>query len=111
MHYTAQLGDISELQLPEVLPDRDHAFHLYVIRTGQRDQLQAFLSSRQIDTFVHYPVPVHLQKAYADLGYEPGDFPETEQAAHEILSLPLYPELHSSQQEYVVEAVTEFFRN
>ena len=69
------------------------------------------MSSRQIDTFVHYPVPLHLQKAYADLGYEPGDFPETEQAASEILSLPLYPELPPSQQGYVVEAVTEFFKN
>jgi dTDP-4-amino-4,6-dideoxygalactose transaminase len=111
MHYNAQLGEISELRLPEVQPDRDHVFHLYVVRTGQRDQLQAFLKSRQIDTLVHYPVPMHLQKAYADLGYEPGDFPETEQAAHEILSLPMYPELPSSQQGCVIEAVTEFFKN
>jgi dTDP-4-amino-4,6-dideoxygalactose transaminase len=111
MHYNAQLGEISELRLPEAQPDRDHVFHLYVVRTGQRDQLQAFLTSRQIDTLVHYPVPMHLQKAYADLGYESGDFPETEQAANEILSLPMYPELHSSQQGYVIEAVTEFFKN
>ena len=68
------------------------------------------MSSRQIGTLVHYPVPLHLQKAYADLGYESGDFPETEQAANEILSLPMYPELHSSQRECVIEAVTEFFK-
>ena len=111
LRYKAQLEEISELRLPEVQPDRDHAFHLYVIRTGQRDQLQAFLSSRQIGTLIHYPVPVHLQKAYADLGYESGDFPATEQAANEILSLPMYPELDASQQGYVIEAVTEFFKN
>ena len=110
-HYTAQLDEISELRLPEVQPDRDHVFHLYVVRTSQRDQLQAFLSSRQIGTLIHYPVPVHLQKAYADLGYESGDFPETEQAANEILSLPMYPELDSSQRECVTAAVAEFFKN
>ena len=85
-------------------------FHLYVIRTRKRDDLQAHLRSREIGTLIHYPVPIHLQQAYAKSGYEAGDFPETEQAANEILSLPMYPELHSSQQEYVVEAVTEFFK-
>src|SRR4029078_11460216 len=100
---------IGELRLPEVLPCRDHVFHLYVIRTRERDQLQAFLRSREIGTLIHYPVPIHLQKAYADSGYKAGDFPQTEQAANVILSLPMYPEMQSSQREYVVEAVSEFF--
>jgi dTDP-4-amino-4,6-dideoxygalactose transaminase len=109
MFYDEQLKTIGELRLPEVLPCRDHVFHLYVIRTQERDQLQAFLRSREIGTLIHYPIPIHLQKAYADSGYKAGDFPKTEQSANEILSLPMYPEMQSSQREYVVEAVSEFF--
>jgi dTDP-4-amino-4,6-dideoxygalactose transaminase len=110
MYYQERLNEIGELRLPEVQPDREHVFHLYVIRTRKRDHLQAYLKSREIATLIHYPVPIHLQQAYANSGNEAGDFPETEQAANEILSLPMYAELHSSQQEYVVEAVTEFFK-
>jgi len=109
-YYSERMKDITELRLPEVQPDRDHVFHLYVIRTRKRDQLQTFLSSRNIGTQIHYPVPIHLQKAYADSGYDAGDFPETERAANEILSLPVYAELDAAQLDYVVEAVTEFFR-
>ncbi len=111
MFYDERLSTIGDLRLPEVLPERDHVFHVYVVRTQRRDQLQAFLRSREIETLIHYPVPIHLQEAYSDAGYTAGDFPNTEHAATEILSLPMYAEMQRSQQEYVVETIGEFFSN
>jgi dTDP-4-amino-4,6-dideoxygalactose transaminase len=73
--------------------DREHVYHVYAIRRADRDQLQSQLSARGIGTGVHYPRPVHLQPAYADLGYEVGDLPISEKLARETLSLPIYPEL------------------
>lgn len=110
MYYSEQLKKIKELKEPQVLPDRDHVFHLYVIRTRMRNQLQEFLSGRRITTLIHYPVPIHLQEAYGDLGYKMGDFPNTERAAAEILSLPMYAELRPSQQRYVIESVNDFYQ-
>lgn len=108
-YYSDQLQSIDGLCLPEVHPGRDHVFHLYVIRSTMRDPLQEFLSSRKIKTLIHYPLPIHLQEAYADLGYKAGDFPITEQAAAEILSLPMYAGLQSIQLEYVVKAIQDFY--
>lgn len=85
-------------------------YHLYVIRTRQRDELLNHLKARDIEAGIHYPVPLHLQPVYKNLGYHPGDFPETEKAAREILSLPLYPELTHAQMEQVVEAMREFYK-
>ena len=82
-----------------------HAYHLYVIRHPRRDALRARLAERGVGTLVHYPVPVHLQPAYADLGYRPGSLPHTERAAREVLSLPLYPGLTDAQQDRVIEAI------
>lgn len=84
-----------------------HVYHVYAIRTGEREAVQAALRERGIQTGIHYPIPVHLQPAYADLGYKPGDFPRAEQAAAEVLSLPMFPELTPAQVEAVVEAVKE----
>src|SRR5918911_885988 len=78
---------------PVVAPYAEHVWHLYVIRCAERDALRAELAARRIDTGIHYPVPVHLQPAYRDLGYARGDFPITERLAEEVLSLPMYPEL------------------
>jgi dTDP-4-amino-4,6-dideoxygalactose transaminase len=83
-------------------------FHLYVIRTAQRDQMRAHLEANGIGTGIHYPIPLHLQKAYRNLGYKEGDFPVTEKAALEILSLPMYPQLELEQQRKVVAAVEAF---
>lgn len=85
-----------------------HVYHLYVIRSQQRDDLQRILAERGIGTLIHYPVPVHLQEAYRDLGVGPGSLPATEQCAREILSLPLYPELPDEQVAAVASAVNEF---
>ncbi len=83
-------------------------YHLYVVRTQQRALLQQFLSDANIDTGIHYPVPLHLQKAYEGFGYRPGDFPVTEAAASEILSLPMYPQLSEESQKRVIKEVCEF---
>jgi dTDP-4-amino-4,6-dideoxygalactose transaminase len=84
-----------------------HPFYMYVIRTPRRDALRAHLEANGIGCGVHYPVPIHLQGAYAHLGYRRGDLPETERAADEVLSLPLYPELTEAQQAFVVAAIAE----
>jgi dTDP-4-amino-4,6-dideoxygalactose transaminase len=83
-------------------------YHLYVIRTRDRDGLQKFLLERNIVTGLHYPIPLHLQKAYADQGFREGDFPEAEQACREVLSLPMFPGLTEEQQIHVVAGIQEF---
>ena len=102
--YTRLLAH-SDLKTPEAVGDVSHVYHLYVARSQQRDQLLAHLRQQGIMAQIHYPVPVHLQPAYADLGYRPGSLPETERAAQTVLSLPLYPELNQKQIEDVVEAI------
>jgi dTDP-4-amino-4,6-dideoxygalactose transaminase len=109
LYYREQLKKIEKVQLPEPGPHRDHIFHLYVIRAPQRNQLQQFLSKRNITTLTHYPVPIHMQEAYVSLGYSQGDFPNTEQASSEILSLPMYAELQTSQIDYVAKAIKDFY--
>jgi dTDP-4-amino-4,6-dideoxygalactose transaminase len=93
---------------PRVAPDRTHVYHLYVIRVRDRDGLRAHLERQGIHTGVHYPIPVHLQPACAELGYRPGDFPVTEAAAAGIVSLPMYPEIGAEQVERVVDAIGAF---
>jgi len=97
-----------EVVLPYVDPAADPAWHLYVIRTPARDALLAHLNANGIGAGVHYPVPLHLQPAYADLGYQRGDLPVTETVADTCLSLPLYPEMTDEQQGYVVDAIRSF---
>jgi len=86
-----------------------HVYHLYVIGTRERDALQAFLRENGIEALIHYPVPIHLQKAYRGLGYESGDLPLTEQCSREILSLPIYPEIEESEIEEVAKRILFFF--
>jgi dTDP-4-amino-4,6-dideoxygalactose transaminase len=83
-------------------------YHLYTVRSAMRDALRAYLSARGIETGLHYPIPIHLQPAYRDLGYKEGDFPMTEDACATLLSLPMYAELSTAQLTYVAEAVREF---
>ncbi|MHB1162275.1 MAG: DegT/DnrJ/EryC1/StrS family aminotransferase [Chloroflexota bacterium] len=85
-----------------------HVYHLYVIRSPRRDELQRFLADRGIGSLIHYPVPVHLQEAYRDLGVPRGALPATERCAGEVLSLPLYPELPDEQIAEVAEAINQF---
>jgi dTDP-4-amino-4,6-dideoxygalactose transaminase len=87
-----------------------HIYHQFVARFPDRDRLQAFLRDKGIETAVYYPVPLHLQDCFRELGYRRGDFPHSESAAEESLALPLYPELTASDQEYVVGRIQEFYR-
>lgn len=90
---------------PRTSVDVRHVYHLYVIRTAQRQAWQDALGAQGIQTGIHYPTPVHLLPAFADLGHHSGDFPHAEQAANEVLSLPMFPELTASQCESVARAV------
>ncbi len=87
-----------------------HVFHLYVIETQKRNELQKFLLKRGIETLIHYPIPIHLQKPFRDLGYKEGDFPITEEKSHHILSLPMYPELTEKQIRYIASSIRDFFK-
>jgi dTDP-4-amino-4,6-dideoxygalactose transaminase len=100
-------------QVPGVMPPIEpegceHVFHQYTIRIEQRDALQRHLAARKIGCAVYYPSPLHLQPLYASLGHRPGDFPHSERAAQEVLSLPMYPELRKEQIARVVESIAEF---
>ncbi len=96
-----------EIEVPKVTSGR-HIFNQYVIRSPERDNLQAFLSNSGIGTEIYYPVPLHLQECFSYLGYSVGDFPESEKAAKETLALPIYPELEPAQIEYVASRIVEF---
>jgi dTDP-4-amino-4,6-dideoxygalactose transaminase len=100
------------LTAPYVREDVRHIFHQYVVRVrppASRDRLAEHLKRHGVGTKVYYPVPLHLQPCFADLGHRPGDFPESERAARETLALPMYPELTPEQQHYVVETLRDFF--
>ena len=105
--YNALLA-ASELILPVEPPNCRHVYHQYVIRHSKRDELRDFLSTQGIQTQIHYPVPVHLQPGYKELGMRPGSLPKTENAANEILSLPIYPELMDEQVEYICNAILKY---
>ncbi len=89
----------------------EHIFHLYVIRVHNREALMEHLKSKGIASGLHYPIPIHVQPAYTELGYKAGDFPITEAYAENILSLPMYPELDDDKVAYVVDAIREFFQS
>lgn len=97
------------LQLPSEPNNSQSAWHLYVVRHPRRDELKKHLEANQIGCALHYPLPLHLQKAYANLGYKEGDFPVAEKAARECLSLPIYPELTDDQIGRVAEVIKGFF--
>lgn len=102
--YNRLLAD-SAVELPQEMPWARHVYHVYTLRSEDRDALQSALLTEGIQTAIHYAVPVHLQPAYADLGYSRGDLPQSEKAASEVLSLPLYPELSEQAVNYVATAV------
>lgn len=106
--YHELLAD-TPLQLPREAAYAESACHLYVVRHPDRDNLKKHLDANRIGCALHYPVPLHLQKCYANLGYKPGDFPVAEKAARQCLSLPVYPELGDARVERVAASIREFF--
>lgn len=108
--YMVQLNDLEELVLPANPDPEAHVWHLFVVLTGQRNALAEYLSAAGIGTMIHYPVPPHLQEAYASLGYRRGDFPLAERIADTCLSLPLFPGMTEEQTARVVAAVKKFFK-
>jgi dTDP-4-amino-4,6-dideoxygalactose transaminase len=108
-YYSQALAGVAGLITPFIDPANESIFNQYTIRAERRDELQAYLKERGIGTSIYYPLPLHLQPCFAYLGYQKGSCPESERAAAEVLSLPIYPELTHSQLDEVIENVRAFY--
>ncbi len=108
LHYTERLKDL--VITPHEAEGCHHVYHVYSIRTKKREDLKKHLASADIDTIIHYPIPIHLQKAYSFLKLKRGALPVTEQCTEELLSLPMYADLTETQVDYVCDRIIEFFR-
>lgn len=109
--YRNALSEVPGITLPTTAPDCDHVFHLFVVRCHDRDGLRRALEMDGIATAVHYPIPLHLQPAFANLGYRSGDFPQAEAAAREVVALPLYPELSDEAVAFVCDRIRHWVRS
>jgi dTDP-4-amino-4,6-dideoxygalactose transaminase len=107
--YREALAGIGDIRFQATAPFSTHIYHLLIIETNRRDALQRHLAGAGIQTGIHYPIPIHLQPAYSDLGYHHGDFPNAESLASRMLSLPIYPELTKPHIEWVTDAIKEFY--
>lgn len=109
--YNQYLQDCSSIILPSVRPDSKHTFHLYVIRAEKRNELISYLKENGVETAIHYPTALPLLDAYENRGFSATDFPVAAQYQNEILSLPMYPELTSTQIKYIAEKIKEFYHS
>jgi len=107
--YDEALKEIEGLILPKIAEGATHVYHLYVIRTKKRDELQSYLNEKGIGTLIHYPIPPHLQEAYESLGLKKGDFPIAEELAETCLSLPVWPGMGVEHVELISENIKAFF--
>jgi dTDP-4-amino-4,6-dideoxygalactose transaminase len=107
--YNEKLKGIKDIITPVIPDDRDHVFHLYVIRSNERDRLKKFLTDNNISCGIHYPIALPNLKAYSYLNHKPEDFPVSSKLQNEILSLPIYPELTEEQIEYIANAIRNFY--
>ncbi len=107
--YNRYLSEINRIETPYADKNGKHVYHLYVIRTKQRDKLLEFLHKNGIMAGVHYPIPLHLQKVYKYLGYKKGDFPVAEKHADTIMSLPISPELNQNDIKFVAGSIHQFY--
>jgi len=103
------LVERGSVRLPVEVPERRHIYNQFVIRVERRDELRAYLGEQNIGTEVYYPLCLHMQECFADLGYHKGDFPMAEAAAEETLALPIYPELSDAQAAHVVDCIGRFY--
>lgn len=108
--YSAALTGLAAVRPPATDPANEHIFHQYVIAADRRDELQAHLRAAGVGTAVYYPLPLHLQRCFAYLGYGEGAFPVAEAAARRVLALPMYPELTEAQLQHVVTSIRAFYR-
>jgi dTDP-4-amino-4,6-dideoxygalactose transaminase len=119
-YYTRRLEEAGLVQAGMITPPRPvyersgdknpHIYNQYTLRVKDRERLQAFLKAKGVMTAIYYPVPLHLQECFRGLGYRKGDFPQSEKAAAEVLSLPVYPELAAEQKDYVIDCLKKFYR-
>jgi dTDP-4-amino-4,6-dideoxygalactose transaminase len=107
--YAKKLENIKEVLTPVISDFAKHVYHLYVVRVENRDALQKFLSENSVYTGLHYPIPLHMQRAYADLDYQEGDFPVAEAYANQIISLPMFPELKEEEITYICDHIASFY--
>jgi dTDP-4-amino-4,6-dideoxygalactose transaminase len=107
--YRSELDGVGDIALQAMAPDSTHVYHLFIIETAERDGLREFLTRRGVQTGIHYPIPIHLQEAYGDLGLGPGAFPHAERLARTTLSLPMFPELTAQQIATVTGHIRRFF--
>lgn len=107
--YTSGLSSCNEIILPQVAVGATHVYHLYVIRTKKREALINYLAANQIGTLIHYPLPIHLQKAYTQLGFSKNDFPIAEEIADTCLSLPLWPGMKEEEVDFICSTIKKFF--
>ena len=107
--YKEMLAGMGDLVFQRRVPYSTHIYHLFIVETKQRAALQKHLNAAGVGTGIHYPIPIHLQQAYTDLGYRQGDFPEAERLAERMLSLPMFPELQRNQIWQVAEKIEDFF--
>lgn len=110
-YYNRRFKEIPFIRTPYADDKVSSVYYVYVIKVPKRDQLMKFLTDRGIETGIHYPIPLHLQKSLKHLGYVRGDFPVAETASTEILSLPIYPGLTFKQQDYIIKSVKDFFNS
>jgi len=110
-HYRSLLKGVGDLRFQASLPDSSHVYHLFLIETDHRDALKVHLQGAGIQSAIHYTRPVHLQPAYQDLGYGPGDFPHAEQLAKRTLCLPMFPELTDDQIGRIANEIRQFFKS
>lgn len=109
-YYTKKLDGVGSIFIPTIAMDRTHIFHQYTLRlrSGQaRNKLKKYLGKEGIPTMVYYPLPLHLQPCFNNIGYKKGDFPEAEKAAKEVLSLPIYPEMATKEQNFILKKIRE----
>lgn len=105
----SSLLDCKGVIAPRSAPSTVHSYHIYALRTSQRDELRDFLAQKGVATGIHYPVPAHLQVPFMALGYKTGDLPQTEKHCSEVLSLPMFPELTCEEIEYIALSINQFF--
>ncbi len=109
--YNELLKDVEQIVLPKEMEYAKHVYHLFVIkvRNNKREELAQYLNNNGISTGLHYPIPLHLQPCFAELGYKKGDFPETEELAESCLSLPMFPELNDEQINFICKEIKTYF--